>query len=55
MLTDQSVDGGLPGADAAVNAALDLRVGRQGEEPLDLVQPGRTGRRQVDVPARSPG
>ena len=30
-------------------------VGQQGEEPLDLVDPGGRGRREVDVPARPLG
>jgi hypothetical protein len=38
-----------------VDAAPDLLVGDQGEEALDLIDPGRGGRREVDVPARPLG
>ena len=41
--------------DAAVNAAPDLAIGQQSEEPLDLVEPGTAGRGEVHMPARSPG
>src|SRR5216684_481514 len=49
---DEVVDGSMQGVDAAVNAASDLALGKQGEEPLDLVEPGRTGRGQMHMPAR---
>ena len=41
----------LPTPDGAVRAALDLLLAEQREEPLDLVDPGRGGRREVGVPA----
>ena len=53
MLVDEAYDGGLELGDALVNAAADLLFGDQGKEALDLVQPRRTGRRQVDAPARA--
>ena len=52
MALDEIVDGGVQGVDAAVDAASDLALGEQGEEPLDLVEPGRTGRGQVHMPTR---
>ncbi len=36
-------------------AAFDLPFGDQGEEALDLVDPGGTGRREVDMPVRALG
>ena len=45
-------DGCLEGGEAAVNAASDLPRRQHGEEALDLVQPRRAGRGEVDVPAR---
>ncbi len=36
-----------------MDPATYLLLGDQREEALDLVQPGRTGRRQVRVPART--
>ena len=35
-----------------MDAASQLLFGQQSEEALDLVQPGGTGRREMDVPAR---
>src|SRR5512144_1444354 len=37
--------------DGAVSTALDLLFGEKREEPLDLVDPGRGGWREVGVPA----
>ena len=37
--------------DGAVSTALDLLFGEEREEPLDLVDPGRGGWREVGVPA----
>jgi len=34
---DEVVDCGVQGVDAAVDAASDLALGKQGEEPLDLL------------------
>ena len=39
----------MQGTDAAVDAALDLLVGEPGEEPLDLIEPGRTGGHEMDI------
>jgi hypothetical protein len=55
MAGDEVVDGGVQGGDAAMDPASDLPFGKQGEEPLDLVEPGRTGWGQVDMPARLAG
>jgi hypothetical protein len=52
---DESADVVLKLLRGCVDAAPDLLVGDQGEEALDLVDPGRTGRREVDVPARPLG
>ena len=49
MLVNRSVDGRMQGADAAVNAALDLLVGEPGEEPFDLVERGRIGGNEMDI------
>jgi len=43
MAGDEVVGGGVQGGDAAMDPASDLPFGKQGEEPLDLVEPGRTG------------
>ena len=51
VLIDEGGDVGFQVGDAAMDAAAYLLVGDQGEEPLDLVEPGRAGRGQVDVPA----
>ena len=36
-----------------MNASPELTIGEQGKEAFDLVEPGRTGRRQMHMPARS--
>jgi hypothetical protein len=38
--------------DAAVDSAPDFLVGDESEEALDLIEPGRTGGREMDMPAR---
>ena len=52
VLVDEGCNRLVQGGDAAVDAAAQLLFGQQGEEPLDLVEPGRTGGRQMHVPAR---
>lgn len=42
-------------ASRAVHAASDLSLGEIGEEPFDLVDPGRRGGREVDMPTQVPG
>ena len=55
MGADEAVDffyevgGGLEGA------ATDGALGDEGEEPFDLVEPGRIGRREMNVPTRAAG
>jgi len=49
---DEAVDGGVQGVDAAADAASDLSLGEQGEEPLDLIEPGRPGWGEMYMPAR---
>ena len=44
-------DGRLQLLGGAVSAALDLLLAEEREEALDLVDPGRGGRREVRVPA----
>src|SRR3979411_937966 len=36
-----------------MNASPELTIGEEGKEAFDLVEPGRTGRRQMHMPARS--
>ena len=48
-------DGSLQGLGGPVDTAADLLLGQQAEEPFDLVDPGRRGWREMDVPARSLG
>ena len=52
---DEGGDVRLQCLDAAVNATLDLLVGKQREPAFDLVQPGRAGRGEVQVIARVTG
>ncbi len=42
-------DVAFEGLDRAVDAALELLLGQLSEPPLDQVQPGRAGRREVQV------
>src|ERR1700761_396871 len=55
VLIEEGVDRGLQFLDAAMHTAPDLLLGQQGEEALNLVQPGTAGRGQVDMPARALG
>jgi hypothetical protein len=48
-------DVGFEIVDAAMDAALDLLVGEEGEPAFDLVQPGGAGRGEVEVIARVAG
>ena len=52
MGLDEGGDGGLELMDAAMDAAFDLLVGKESKPAFDLVQPGRAGRREVQVIAR---
>jgi len=49
------VDRGFELHGGAMDAAAQGSVGEQGEEALDLVEPGRRGRGEVEGPARMPG
>ena len=44
---DVGVDGGFQGLGGSMGAALDLLFGQEREEALDLIDPGRGGRREV--------
>ena len=52
---NKGCDIGLELIDAAMDAALDLLVGEQGEPAFDLVEPGGAGGREVEVVARVAG
>ena len=52
---DVAMDGGLELGDGAMDAAAQGALGEQGEQALDLVDPGGRGRREVDVEARALG
>jgi hypothetical protein len=52
---DEGADVVLQLLGGPVDAAADLLVGEQGKEALDLIDPGRPGRREVDAPARALG
>ena len=52
VMTDEVHDVGAQSLDAAIDAAPDLLVGDEREEALDLIEPGRTGGREMDMPAR---
>jgi len=52
VMTDEVHNVGAQSLDAAIDAAPDLFVGDEREETLNLIEPGRTGRREMDVPAR---
>src|SRR5579872_1975365 len=52
VLRDEDCNSVVKGAHTAVDAAPDLLFGQECEEAFDLVDPGRTGRRQVHMPAR---
>ena len=51
MGVDEGADVGLELLCQSVHAAPDLLVSDQAEEALDLVDPRRTGRREVHLPA----
>jgi Enoyl-CoA hydratase/isomerase len=55
VMTDEVHNVGAQSLDAAIDAAPDLFVGDEREEALDLIEPGRAGRREMDMPARSFG
>ena len=48
-LLDEPADVTFEFGHGLVNATSDLLFGQQGEPPLDLVDPGRRGRGEVDV------
>jgi hypothetical protein len=48
------VDRGLELNDAFEDAALEPLAGQLGEEPLDSIEPGGRGRREVEVEPRMP-
>ena len=52
VMTDEVHNVGAQCLDAAIDAAPDLFVGDERKEALNLIEPGRTGRREMDVPAR---
>jgi hypothetical protein len=51
-MTDEVHDVCAQSLDAAIDATPDLLVGDEREEALDLIEPGRAGRREMDMPAR---
>ena len=53
VLLDERGDRVMQRGDAAVDAAAELPLGEQGEEALDLIEPGGAGRGMVDVPVRA--
>src|SRR6185437_2936267 len=55
VMTDEVHNVGAQSLDAAIDAAPDLFVGDEREETLDLIEPGRTGRCEMDMPARPLG
>src|SRR3954468_7866685 len=48
VLGEVAVDGGLEGDDAAEDAASEAALGQGSKEPLDGVEPGRAGWREVE-------
>ncbi len=52
---DIAEDGGFEVLGGSVNAAAQLLFGEEGEEALDLVEPGGRGRRVMDLPAGMAG
>lgn len=52
VVFDELIDALHKLLDAGERAATDGLVGDQGEEALDLIEPGAVGRREVHVPAR---
>lgn len=52
VMTDEVHNVCAQSVDAAIDAAPDLFVGDEREEALDLIEPGRTCGREMDMPAR---
>jgi hypothetical protein len=52
VMTDEVHNVGAQSPDAAIDAASNLFVGDEREEAVDLIEPGRTGRCEMDMPAR---
>jgi hypothetical protein len=55
MSVDEGADIGRQFADTAMDGSAELLVGEVGEEAFDLVEPGRAGGREMDMPARTLG
>ena len=55
VVRDELIDALHELLDAGEGAATDGLVGDQGEEALDLIEPGAVGRDEVHVPARAAG
>ena len=55
MMIDEAVDCCLQLGDAEINATPDLTFGEESEESLNLVEPGGSCGRQVNMPVRSLG
>src|SRR5581483_12312856 len=51
-MADEVHNVGAQSLDAAIDAAPDLLVGDDREEAFDLIEPGRAGWREMDMPAR---
>jgi hypothetical protein len=51
-LGDEAVDGFLERGQGVEDAALQAPFGEPGEEPLDCIDPGCRGRREVEGPVR---
>src|SRR5258708_17296044 len=54
VMSDEAVDFANEVDDGDEGAAADGALGDQGEEALDLVEPGSVGRGEVKMPARPP-
>ena len=52
MKIDEGNDISAQSLDASIDATSDLFVGDKGKEAFDLIEPGRTGRSEMDMPAR---
>src|SRR5260221_2290889 len=53
-MLDEAVSFAYEVCDGDKRAAADGALGDQGEEALDLIEPGSIGRREVKMPARPP-
>src|SRR5882757_7113594 len=51
-MTDEVHNVGAQGLNAAIDAAPDLLVGDEAKETLDLIEPGRACRCEMDMPTR---